>query len=148
MARENPTWGQERIANELLLKLGLRVSPRTVRKYLPKRLDRGGSHHGLSQRWRTFICNHARAIVACDFCVVVTASFRLLILDFLTTFMTERQGRCAWAADEHRCRVDAIAGDARSLGDPLAAVAGALPPPCGQRVIAHGTVVQDYFYRV
>jgi hypothetical protein len=41
MARENPTWGQERIANELLLKLGLRVSPRTVRKYMPKRLDRG-----------------------------------------------------------------------------------------------------------
>ena len=41
MARENPTWGQERIANELLLKLGLRVSPRTVRKYLPKRPDRG-----------------------------------------------------------------------------------------------------------
>ena len=36
MARENPTWGQERIANELLLKLGLRVSPRTVRKYLPR----------------------------------------------------------------------------------------------------------------
>ena len=35
MALENPTWGQERIANELLLKLGLRVSPRTVRKYMP-----------------------------------------------------------------------------------------------------------------
>jgi putative transposase len=30
MARENPAWGQVRIANELLLKLGLRVSPRTV----------------------------------------------------------------------------------------------------------------------
>ncbi len=36
MARENPAWGQERIANELLLKLGLRVSPRTVAKYLPR----------------------------------------------------------------------------------------------------------------
>jgi hypothetical protein len=32
MARENPAWGQERIANELLLKLGLQVSPRTVGK--------------------------------------------------------------------------------------------------------------------
>jgi hypothetical protein len=30
MAQDNPTWGQERIANELLLKLGLRVSPSTV----------------------------------------------------------------------------------------------------------------------
>src|SRR5277367_4801419 len=34
MAGENPSWGQERITNELLLKLGLRVSPRTIRKYL------------------------------------------------------------------------------------------------------------------
>jgi hypothetical protein len=34
IASENPSWGEERIANELLLKLGLRVSPRTVRKYL------------------------------------------------------------------------------------------------------------------
>ena len=32
MYRENPTWGEERIANELSLKLGLRVSPRTVHK--------------------------------------------------------------------------------------------------------------------
>ena len=35
MARENPLWGQERIAYELLLKLGIRVSPRTVAKYMP-----------------------------------------------------------------------------------------------------------------
>jgi hypothetical protein len=31
-----------------------------------------------SQRWPTFLRNHARAIVACDFFVVVTATFRLL----------------------------------------------------------------------
>ena len=30
MAAANRTWGEERIANELLLKLGIRVSPRTV----------------------------------------------------------------------------------------------------------------------
>ena len=34
MAAENPTWEQEHIANELKLKLGIRVSPRTVGKYL------------------------------------------------------------------------------------------------------------------
>jgi len=33
MANENPSWGEERIANELLLKLGIQVSPRTVNKY-------------------------------------------------------------------------------------------------------------------
>jgi transposase InsO family protein len=78
MARDNPTWGQERIANELLLKLGLRVSPRTVRTYMPKRTDRGPGKRATSQRWSTFVRNHAQAIVACDFFVVVTATFRIL----------------------------------------------------------------------
>jgi transposase InsO family protein len=78
MARENPTWGQERIANELLLKLGLRVSPRTVRKYMPSHCVEGPSKRCSSQRWSTFLRNHARGIVACDFCVVVTVTFRLL----------------------------------------------------------------------
>lgn len=41
MALENPIWGEERIAHELVLKLGLRVSPRTVRKYMPVRPDDG-----------------------------------------------------------------------------------------------------------
>jgi len=37
MATANRTWGEERIANELLVKLGIRVSPRTVRRYMPSR---------------------------------------------------------------------------------------------------------------
>ncbi len=75
MAAENSTWGEERIANELKLKLGIRVSPRTVGKYLaqgPRRIPDPG------QRWLAFVRNHARAIVACDFLVVVTARFRIL----------------------------------------------------------------------
>src|SRR2546428_8582112 len=35
MAAANRIWGEERIASELLLKLGIRVSPRTVRRYTP-----------------------------------------------------------------------------------------------------------------
>jgi hypothetical protein len=34
MAAENPTWGEGRIADELLLKLQIRVSPRTIGKYV------------------------------------------------------------------------------------------------------------------
>jgi hypothetical protein len=45
MALSNPIWGEERIANELLLKLGIRVSPRTVRKYMPKHPVLIQSHH-------------------------------------------------------------------------------------------------------
>jgi putative transposase len=90
MARENPSWGEERIANELLLKLGLRVSPRTIRKYLPKRLNPGRGKRATTQRWRTFVRNHAQAIVACDFCVVVTATFRLLYVFVLMEHATRR----------------------------------------------------------
>ena len=75
MAIENPLWGEERIANELLLQLGLRVSPRTVRKYLPRRPP--GRPRG-DQRWSTFLKNHAKSLIACDFFVAVTATFRLL----------------------------------------------------------------------
>jgi transposase InsO family protein len=77
MATENPSWGEERIANELLLKLGLRVSPRTIRKYPPKS-SVPGSNLRRDQRWSTFLKNHAQVIVACDFCVVATANFRIL----------------------------------------------------------------------
>ena len=75
MANENPTWGEERIANELLLKLDIQVSPRTVRKYLPRRPP--GRPRG-SLRWATFLRLHAQGIIACDFLVAVTATFRLL----------------------------------------------------------------------
>src|SRR5215471_14956030 len=90
MARENPTWGEERIANELLLKLGLRVSPRTVRKYMPKRMHHGRGKRATSQRWQTFVRHHAQAIVACDCCVVVTATFRLLSVFVVMAHATRR----------------------------------------------------------
>ena len=42
LVRENVTWGEERIADELSLKLGICVSPRTVRNYWPKQPEGAG----------------------------------------------------------------------------------------------------------
>src|SRR5690349_18329282 len=75
MAMKNPFWGEERIANELLLKRGLRVSTRTVRKYMPKRPP--GRPRG-DQRWSTFLKNHAKAVIACDVFLAITVTFRSL----------------------------------------------------------------------
>ena len=43
-----------------------------------KRTDRGPGYRAQSQRWSTFVRNHAQAIVAYDFCVTMTATFRIL----------------------------------------------------------------------
>lgn len=76
MVWQNPTWGQARVASELALKLGIRVSPRTVRAYWPETLRPNQDRS--SQRWASFLRNHAKAVVACDFVVAVTFRFRLL----------------------------------------------------------------------
>jgi putative transposase len=90
MAAENLTWGEERIAHELLLKLGLRVSPRTVRKYMPEHPG-GGRRTGASdQRWTTFVRNHAAAIVACDFFTVVTATFKVVYVFVVVEHATRK----------------------------------------------------------
>ena len=76
MAAENPTWGEERIANELNLKLTIRISPRTVGKYL--RRQRPVHTPDPKQRWMAFVRNQTKVMVACDFFMVVTATFRTL----------------------------------------------------------------------
>jgi hypothetical protein len=73
MVRENPTWGEERIAAELSVKLGILVLPRTVRAYWPQDRDPRDGRRTSSQQWRTFVRNHAKAIVAADFLVAITA---------------------------------------------------------------------------
>lgn len=108
MAADNPTWGEKRIAAELLLKLGIRVSPRTVRRYMPD--GTGGAKGPSSQRWGTFVRNHAQAMLACDFCVAVTATFRVLYVFVVLEVGSRRLVHCnvtgnptaAWTLQQFR----------------------------------------------
>jgi putative transposase len=88
MALANRTWGEERIAAELRLKLGLTVSPRTVRRYMARRPRTGGGES--TQSWATFLHNHPGAVLACDFFLVVTASFQRLYVFVLFEVATRR----------------------------------------------------------
>jgi putative transposase len=71
MAAANRLWGAERIRGELL-KLGVKVSKRTVQKYM--RAARPGGPRG--QRWSTFLRNHGQEIWACDFVQAYDVFFR------------------------------------------------------------------------
>jgi putative transposase len=73
MAQANPRWGAPRIHGELL-KVGIDVCQATVAKYLGRR------RQPPSQTWRTFLTNHIGQIVAADFFVVPTATYRLLFV--------------------------------------------------------------------
>ena len=68
---DNPLWGAPRVHGELL-KLGLEVAQSSVAKYMVKRCGPP------SQRWRTFLSNHAADIAAMDLFVVPTIGFDLL----------------------------------------------------------------------
>jgi hypothetical protein len=83
LARENPSWGYQRIVGELR-KIGIAVSATSVRNILagagvppaPQR-DR--------QSWRSFLQSHADSIFACDFFTVDTVWLRRLhVLVFLS----------------------------------------------------------------
>jgi putative transposase len=88
MAAANRTWGEERIVAKLLVKLGIRVSSRTVRRYMPS--GPGPKHGAGSQAWSTFVRNHARSVLACDFFVTVTAGLRILYVFVVMDVGTRR----------------------------------------------------------
>lgn len=70
MSLANPRWGAPRLHGELL-KLGVQVSQATVSKSMVRH------RKPPSQTWRTFLQNHTKNLVAVDFFVVPTISFRL-----------------------------------------------------------------------
>jgi putative transposase len=69
----NPLWGAPRIHGELL-KLGIAISQASVAKYMVRH------RRPPSQTWRTFLTNHKHQLMAADFFVVPTVTYRLLFV--------------------------------------------------------------------
>jgi putative transposase len=87
-ARENPRWGYPRIAGELR-KLGLRVSPSTVRRILLGN-GLGPAPRCSGPSWRRFLRHQAASMLACDFFTVETISLRRFYVLFFIEVATRR----------------------------------------------------------
>jgi putative transposase len=72
MSRENRLWGTERIRGELL-KLGIVVSNRSIRRYRWR-----GPARSPNQTWRTFLHNHAHHLWAADLFTLPMLTFETL----------------------------------------------------------------------
>ena len=83
MCRSNPTWGAPRIHGELL-KLGIEIAETTVASYLARRRPPP------SQTWRTFLKNHVSQLVAVDFFVVPTLTFRVCLSSLFSLMIDAR----------------------------------------------------------
>jgi transposase InsO family protein len=92
LAQENPRWGHRRIAGELA-KLGLRVSPSTVRRLLV-RTRLGPAPRRSGPGWREFLRAQATSIVACDFMTVES----VLLRRYYVLFFIAHASRRVWFA--------------------------------------------------
>ncbi len=105
MASANRLWGAERIRGELL-KLGVKVSKRTIQRYM--RAAR--THRPRGQGWSTFLRNHGHEIWACDFLQAYDVFFRplfaLVFIELATRKVvlaaTTRSPSCAWVTQQLR----------------------------------------------
>ncbi len=70
ISTDHPEWGEDRVALELKLKLGVDHAPSTVRRYMVKR---GGPRPGST--WRRFLRTHAHQMFALDFATQILWNF-------------------------------------------------------------------------
>ena len=108
MATANRLWGAERVRGELL-KLGIRVSKRTIQKYM--RAVRPRQPPG--QTWTTFLRNHASEIWACDFLQLYDAWFRPVFAFVIITHACREVVHVNVTRFPHRC----LGGPAAARGD-------------------------------
>jgi hypothetical protein len=85
MSADNPSWGEDKIFEELDFKFGIKHSTSTLRKYMVKRRSPGDR-----QTWKTFLKNHGHEIFACDFMTQHTALFSVIYVFVVMELNTRR----------------------------------------------------------
>lgn len=111
LARENPRWGHRRISGELA-KLGLQVSPTSIRRLLA-RARLGPAPRRAGPSWREFLRAQATSIVACDFFTVET----LFLRRYYVLFFIAHASRRVWLAGCTKNPTGAwVTQQARNLG--------------------------------
>jgi putative transposase len=88
LAKENPTWGYQRIKGELQ-RLGVRVSATAIRTTL-RRYGLDPAPRRMVTSWRAFLRRQAAGIVACDFFTADTVWLRRLYVLFFIELDTRR----------------------------------------------------------
>jgi putative transposase len=85
IAVDNRLWGAERIQGELL-KVGIKLSKRTIQKYMRQAQPTPPS----GQTWSTFLHNHAHQLWACDFLPIIGLFFRQFCAFFIVEIGSRR----------------------------------------------------------
>ena len=85
ISTDHPEWGEDKIAYEMEIKLGIKHSTSTIRKYRVKL-----PVPGRGQTWRIFIKNHACEIFSCDFMIQYTVFFRAFYIFLILEIGTRR----------------------------------------------------------
>jgi putative transposase len=88
LARENPRWGYQRIARELM-KLGFRLSPSTIRRVLASAGLEPAPRRG-AVSWPVFLRQQAASMLACDSFTVETVSLRRIYVLFFIELGSRR----------------------------------------------------------
>jgi hypothetical protein len=99
MTRDHLTWGRCRLVNAWRLARGLRVSPRTVRKYMSSGCHRDPGQRAQGQRWHPCMCNDTEGLIRSDLSTVLSWGWHVFSMGVISCLQRWR-GR--FAAEELR----------------------------------------------